>query len=89
MGRPASFEIVKNAPREPLYLRDLGPWEECLTVTNDAERVVNQLVGQGYLPPGRRLIVCDSEGEWDEFLVKDGAFAGFRSIVQDEGDGGP
>ena len=89
MGLPAVFVISKNKPGEPLYIRDVGPWDRYLTVTNDAERVVENLAMRGLLPAGRRLICRDSEGQWDEILVNDGRFAGFRIVVQDEGDGGP
>ena len=89
MSRHAVYAISKNEPHQPLYIRDVGPWDRYLTVTNDAEWVVEQLASQGFIPPGRRLLYKDSEGEWGEILVKDRVFAGFRNLVQDEGAGGP
>jgi hypothetical protein len=50
------------------------------TVTNDADDVVADLVRQGDLLPGMRVVYCDSEGVWDELLVKDGRFDGFAPI---------
>ena len=69
-------------PGQPLIIKDIGPWDQCLTVTNDAEDVVKRLVVVGLLPEGRRLFCIDSEGDTGELLVSDGRFAGFR-------DGGP
>lgn len=75
----SNFAIIsgQGATAEPLIIRDLGPWDRHLTVTNDAERVVAALIRQGHLSPGQRLLYYDSEGMLDEILVKDGAFAGF------------
>lgn len=78
MGRDANFEIVANHPGKPLVIRDVGPWDSHLSVTNDAEQVVKRLVGRGLLPEGRRLFYFDSDGQEDEILIKDGEFAGFN-----------
>ena len=85
----AVIAISKNVPGEPLYIRDVGPWDRFPTVTNDAEAVVEYLQTHRLLEGNRRLLYRDSEGMWDEILVNDGRFAGFRIVVQDEGDGGP
>lgn len=61
----------------PLVIKDLGPWDRHLTVTNGAESVVEDLVRSGYLPSGRRLLYYDSDNQLDELLVKEGKFAGF------------
>lgn len=61
--------------RKYVIIRDMGPWDEHLTVTNDAEYVVEKLVEQGL--DDRRLIYFDSEGEPGELLVENGKFAGF------------
>lgn len=77
-SRDARWEIVtiKSGPTR-LVIRDLGPWEKHLTVTNDVESVVQKLVAQGLLKPGMQLLYYDSEGELDEIKVVDGKFAGF------------
>jgi len=85
----AVIAISKNVPGEPLYIRDVGPWDRFPTVTNDAEAVVDYLRAHNLVWQGRRLIYCDSDGHWDEILLKDGSFSGFRTLVQDEGEGGP
>jgi len=79
MNRRAYYTIVENDlnRRAPLVIRDVGPWDQHPTVTNDAEAVVMALASQGYLPNGRRLFYYDSEGALDEILVKDGQFVGF------------
>lgn len=77
--REAQYEIMEdNYLRDiPLVIKDIGPWNKHLTITNDAEGVVQRLAQQGHLPAGRRLFYYDSEGELSEILVRDGFFAGF------------
>lgn len=79
MGPRARYMIENPfAPtEEPLVIRDIGPWDKYMTVTNAAETVVGELVDRGALPPGRRLFYYDSEGQQDELVVKDGRFAGY------------
>lgn len=61
----------------PLVIRDVGPWDKHLTVTNDAVAVVEQLVAAGQLHGGRRLYYYNSEGRLDEVVIANGRFAGF------------
>lgn len=77
--REAQYIIVHddNLKERSLIIQDVGPWNRHLTVTNDAENVVQRLERQGHLPPGRRLFYYDSDGEFSEILVRDGFFAGF------------
>jgi hypothetical protein len=76
-NRSAQFVIIEDDPPRPLKIRDVGPWTEHPSVTNDAEAVVRRLAGEGRLPQGRRLLYYDSEGKLDELVVKDGRFSGF------------
>lgn len=78
MGR-ANYVIVEDdfLNLEPLVIKDVGPWDKYMTVTNAAEETVAELIGDGHLPEGRRLFYYDSEGQLDELLIKDGKFAGF------------
>jgi hypothetical protein len=71
--RHASFYVETDAC-DRIVIRDLGPWDEHPTVTNDAEWVVSQLVP---LVGSRRLYYYDSEGELDELVIRGGRFAGF------------
>ena len=57
-----------------LLIRDVGPWDEYLTVTNAAETVVKEL---SFHLGTRQLFYIDTDGQMDELLVKNGQFAGF------------
>ena len=69
-----SFQVESNIPGGPLVIRDQGIG---MTVTNDAEAVVEYLAGGTALTPGRKLYYYDTEGELAELKVEDGKFAGF------------
>jgi hypothetical protein len=84
MGRNANFDILENIPGSPLIIRDIGPWDKHLSVTNDAEGVVELLVKSGFLDNNRRLFCYDSEKELDELVVKDEKFAGFAPVSKEE-----
>jgi len=74
MSKPANFSIVQETVGY-ILIRDEGPWDQHLTVTNDAEGVVIRL--QSRLN-GRRLFCIDSYGETDELKVDNmGRFGGF------------
>lgn len=51
-----------------------------MSVTNDAENVVERLRVLGALRPGDRLVYRDSEGHWDEMAWDDRGFIGFRPL---------
>lgn len=67
--------VVAYTDDTTVCIRDVGPWDRHLTVTNDAERVVDEL---WVALNGRFLKYYDSEGELGEIIVRDGKFAGFR-----------
>jgi hypothetical protein len=73
---------IEAQDQKALIISDLGPWDRYPTVTNAAEGVVQELVSSGSLLPGMRLFCYDSDGQLDELLVENGAFAGFRCGVQ-------
>lgn len=75
----AQYAIVEDdfLRKQPLVIRDIGPWDQHPTITNDAEHVVERLIIDGHLPPGRRLFYYDSEGDLGELLIEDNRFAGF------------
>jgi len=82
MGRPANFVIVSSIAwkTDAVILRDVGrPWDRFLTITNDAENVVDKLFKERELKPGQRLLYFDSDNELTELLIKDGKFAGVCS----------
>ncbi|CAK9251228.1 unnamed protein product [Sphagnum jensenii] len=77
----ANFTIIgSECNKQVLVIRDLGPWDQHPTVTNDAEGVVAKLIESGYLSPSQRLHYYDSAGQLDELLVENGKFAGFNHL---------
>jgi hypothetical protein len=71
--KSCNYEIVIETPHV-LIIRDVGPWDQHPTVTNDANEVVRELAPR---LGARRLLYIDSEGELDELRVKERRFVGF------------
>lgn len=59
-----------------IVLKDMGPWNRYMTITNAAEHVIEDMQ-RIFIIGNRRIFYYDSEGELTELLVKDGRFAGF------------
>jgi len=76
--RWANYDIVERTP-QAVTLRDLGPWDKYLTITNAAEEVVENLSRLGIITEGQRLLYYDSGNELTELLHKDGKFVGFKA----------
>ena len=72
--RRSHYRIVEDGP-DVLCIEDLGPWDQYLTVTNDAENVVQELAPR---LKDRTLEYIDSDGQRDRLLVANGKFAGFK-----------
>lgn len=72
MRKPNYKIIIETA--DCVVIRDVGPWDRHLTVTNGAEEVVIELAP---MLQGRRLEYYDSDGNRDQLMVRDGKFAGF------------
>ena len=68
-----NYEVIEQSDKR-ILIRDIGPWDIFLTVTNGAEYVVKELAP---ILNGRRLEYYDSEGELTELMIKDGKFVGF------------
>ena len=64
----ARYAVTSNVEGKPLVIRDLGPWDQHMTVTNDVERVVEDLFERGLLTPGRQLLYFDSDNQLDEIV---------------------
>jgi hypothetical protein len=77
--RRARYEVVRTMP-EAVLIRDLGPHDQFLTVTNAAEEVVEEMYAAETLKPGQRLFYYDSEGDVDEIVHEDGRFVGFYRL---------
>lgn len=80
----ANFEIVSSLP-DRVIIRDLGG---AMSVTNDAEWVVSQLVDESFPgPSNRRLFYYDSMGDLDEIVIVLGKFYAFApGELADRGD---
>lgn len=78
MGKPAIYSIASYSPDKCVLEDEGAPWDEHLTITNDAENVVGRLVSKGLLKPNQKLFYIDSNGDQDEILIEDGKFAGFK-----------
>lgn len=68
---PEAEYVVLGMPQrgEPVYIRDIGPWDRHPTITNDADGVVKRLKRGGMIVPGQRLLYYDSEGHLDEIVL--------------------
>lgn len=53
---------------------------EGMSVTNDAENVIQDFEDKGLLTLEQLVIYRDSMGNWDQLLVKAGGFAGFKPL---------
>ncbi len=74
----ASYLVTEYAD-ERIVLKDVGPWDQYMTITNAPETTIEELTRQ-YGIGTRRVFYYDSEGELTELLVKDGRFAGFAPV---------
>ena len=72
--RLANYKIVLSFD-DIVILRDLGPWDQHLTITNDAEGVLQRLKESGDLR--RFVLYVDSEGEVTGIKHEDGVFKEF------------
>jgi hypothetical protein len=62
----------------------VGANDASISVTNDAENVIDELAEKGLDLSQYRVIYRDECGAWDEILVKDGRFAGFHILKEYE-----
>lgn len=77
MTRRSNYRIVSESA-DAIEIEDVGPWDKHLTVTNDAETVVEELFKKGKLPPGTVLTYVDSGGQRDQIMHDGkGKFMGF------------
>ena len=75
------FTGWSDGEQEWIVLVDL---DEGMTITNDAERVVEDLVKlEIYERPGARVVYRDTAGEWAELLVLERKFNGFAPASLD------
>lgn len=80
--RRANYHVVVKTDAY-MVLRDVGPWSRYPTITNDAERVLEDLRP---ILGGRRLFYYDSEGELTEICYDLGRFVRFGTAAQLPGE---
>lgn len=73
--REANYDVVEQNDQR-IVLRDIGPWDQYMTITNAAESVVAGLGDIG----SRRVFYYDSDGELTELVVNDGQFERFAPV---------
>jgi len=81
MANHAEFEVVE-ATDEYIYIKYVGNWEICKSVTNDAEWVVAEL-STTTAAAGKRIFYLDTMCNIDELVHDNGIFKNFKF-----GDGG-
>ena len=79
MNRQANYDIVVDDD-EQLTLKDIGPWDKYLTITNAAESVVEELLPR---LGGRRLFYIDTEDDLTELVIKNGKFSDFKFVAKE------
>lgn len=60
-----------------VFIEDVGH-NYTMSVTNDAEAVVYELMNKYAFPLDIRIIYKDSDGQWDELLHDGDQFTGFK-----------
>lgn len=75
--RVTNFKVVA-ADSDSITIRDLGPWDKFMTVTNAPEDAITRLIDSGVLHDGQRLLYYDSSGDLDEIVWDNATFRGFR-----------
>ncbi len=76
MWPPKCNYVIEKSEPNLLIIRDIGPWSEYMSVTNGAERVVEELHDRGLLG-NKQLLYYDSEGQLDELKHNGRNFTGF------------
>jgi hypothetical protein len=66
--------IIQHEDDNTILLHDIGPWDIYLTITNDAENVVNDLTQE---QRRKKVAYIDSDGLLTRLLIKDGKFEAF------------
>ena len=73
MADRSKYSVILQV-KDFVLIKDIGPHDQYLTITNDVEKVVRDLVSNGKIQSGQRLFYLDSEGEMAEieFHIIDG-----------------
>ena len=71
-----AYDIVKDRP-DCIFIRDLANEVGCMSVTNAAEDVIEDLRQRGLLVEGKKVLYEDTMGEIDELKHDGTKFTGF------------
>ena len=73
MSDRANYNVILQV-KSFVLIKDIGPHDQYLTITNAVEKVVKELVSNGKIQSSQRLFYLDSEGEMGEieFHIIDG-----------------
>ena len=78
--RQANYQIVfGECSAERVTVRDIGPHDQCPTITNAPESVIAKLSEHGFLQ-GKRLFYYDSEDELGEIVYDGLRFVRFAPV---------
>ena len=69
---------VNRMEKNAIFIVDQCETYQCMSVTNDAENVVEHLYNHY---GNRQFFYKDTMGEWDELVHTNGKFTGFKSGV--------
>lgn len=69
MSKHANWEIISVNHGGLVVIKDVGPWDSHLTITNDAEYVYDTI---SKLYPGYEIHYFDSDEELTRLFMKDG-----------------
>lgn len=81
--RRSNYKVIEITASH-ILLKDIGPWDQHLSITNDAENVVADMTPHLETMDGRRrrLLYLDSEGVATELKVgSDGMFQTFAPVA--------
>jgi hypothetical protein len=83
--KPKTNYTIVEQDATKVVIRDIGPWDQFMTVTNGAESVVAELAP---MLGNRRLFNINSENGVDELKYEGDVFRGFK-FVESDGSRGP
>jgi hypothetical protein len=75
--------MLVEATSSQVVFKDLGPWNQYKTITNDAEDFVEALHRDGMINENTRIFYYDSEDEKTELLHSNNKFTNF-AFCQDK-----
>jgi len=89
-AKTAKYSVI-IARTEFVLIKDVGPWDKYLTVTNAAESVIQELFSDGHLHFLPRLFYVDTDDQIDELRYSiegiTARFTGYGSILQEDAIG--